>query len=125
MTEQTNTVTAEGFSGKAKTGRVIFWLGMLVFAVESWLLLARLAEFWSGSGAATLGWMAALGAAAQHTLSLLVWNEGMLLAAMAKVLVLCCPLVVIAVGFGMMRQSEVSEARETAGNNSKVQEARR
>ncbi|MBS1841957.1 MAG: hypothetical protein JSS69_17245 [Acidobacteria bacterium] len=125
MQEQTNTVNAGGFSGKAKTGRVIFWLGTLVFAVESWLLIGQVAEFWRATGAESLGWMAAVGMAAQRALALLVWNQGLLLAAAAKVLVLCCPLLVIAVGFGMMRKANYMETSETAGQSATVKEERR
>ena len=56
----------------------------------------------------------ALGAAAQKVLSLLVWNQGLLLAAMAKVLVLSCPLLVIAVGIQMVRQANGVEAESAA-----------
>jgi hypothetical protein len=63
--QTTKMVSAKGLGGKAKMGRVIFWLGTAVFAVESWLLIGQVAKLWEGSGAATLGWMAALGATAQ------------------------------------------------------------
>ncbi|HWZ97845.1 MAG TPA: hypothetical protein VN025_08800 [Candidatus Dormibacteraeota bacterium] len=108
--------TQKGFSGKssdkAKVGRLMFWLGSLVFLGESWLLIARLAEFWRGSGAASLGLVAALGVVAQKALSILVWNQGLLLAAAVKVLVLCCPLVILFAGFVIMKS--VTHANEGA-----------
>ena len=116
--------TRKGFGGKAKTGQLIFWLGTLVFAVESWLLIGQAAEFWRAAGAESLGWMAAAGAATQKALALLVWNQGLLLAAAAKVLVLCCPLLVIAVGFGMMRKANYVEVSETAGQGATAKEER-
>lgn len=115
----------KGFGSKAKLGRWLLWLGSAVFAIESWLLIARMAEFWQGSGAATLGWMAALGAAAQRMLSLLVWNDGLLLAAMAKVLVLCCPLLVIAIGVGMVRQANLIDRGKSSVDSSAAEEERR
>ena len=120
--------TQRGFGSKARAGRLgqwLLWAGSAVFAVESWLLIARAAEFWQGAGAASLGWMAALGAMAQRVLSLLVWNEGMLLAAMAKVLVLCCPLLVIAVGMNMVRQANLIEAGESSVDAQAAKEERR
>jgi hypothetical protein len=117
--------TRKGSGGKAKTGHVIFWLGTLVFAVESWLLIGQAAEFWRAAGAESLGWMAAAGAATQKALAALVWNQGLLLAAAAKVLVLCCPLLVIAVGFGMMRKANYVEVSETAGQSATAREERR
>src|SRR5215831_7111249 len=96
--------------GKAKLGRALLWVGSLVLLGESWLLIERVSEFWRSSGAATLGWLAALGALTQRALSIFVWNQGLLLAAMAKVLILCCPLLAIAVGLGMVRQSNLLEA---------------
>lgn len=99
MQEQTSKAQA----GKAKLGRTLVWLGALVFFVESWLLIVRASEFWNGSGAATLGWMAGIGALAQKALSVLVWNQGLLLAALAKVLVLCCPLVLVFAGIVIMK----------------------
>jgi len=90
MQAQTN----KRIGGWAKLGRVLVWVGSLVFVGESWLLIAQASEFWRGSGAATLGWMAAIGAWHRKVLSVLVWNHGLLLATMAKVLVLCCPLVI-------------------------------
>lgn len=99
MQEQTSKAQA----GKGKLGRTLVWLGALVFFVESWLLIVRASEFWNGSGAATLGWMAGIGALAQKALSVLVWNQGLLLAALAKVLVLCCPLVLVFAGIVIMK----------------------
>jgi len=55
------------------------------------------------------GW---IGALAQKVLSVLVWNHGLLLATMAKVLVLCCPLVILFAGFVIMRS--VTHAEEAA-----------
>jgi hypothetical protein len=117
--------TTKMLSAKAKTGRVIFWLGTLVFAVESWLLIGQVVQFWEGSGAATLGWIAGVGATVQKLLSILAWNQGLLLATLAKVLVLCCPLLVIAVGFGMMRGTNYAEANQTAGESVTAKEERR
>lgn len=117
--------TSKGLGSKAKAGRFLFWLGSVVLVVESWQLLARLAEFWRGTGAVSLGWMAAIGAVVQKALSLLVWNQALLLAVAVKVLVLCCPLVVIAVGVAMMRQSNLARVSETTGSNSIAQEERR
>ncbi len=108
MQAQTN----KRIGGWAKLGRVLVWVGSLVFVGESWLLIAQASEFWRGSGAATLGWMAAIGALAQKVLSVLVWNHGLLLATMAKVLVLCCPLVILFAGFVIMRS--VTHAEEAA-----------
>jgi len=126
MQAQTTKIVSEKAMGaKAKTGRAIFWVGTLVFAVESWLLIGQVANFWKGSGAATLGWMAAVGATVQKMLSVLAWNDGLLLATVAKVLVLCCPLLVIAVGFGMMRGANYAEASETAGESVTAKEERR
>src|SRR5215468_7320925 len=101
---------SSGSKNKAKVGRALLWAGSLVLLGESWLLLEQAREIWAGSGAATLGYIAGLAALAQHVLSILVWQEGLLLAAMAKVLVLCCPLLVIAVGLGMVRKANMLEA---------------
>jgi len=108
MQAQTN----KRIGGWARVGRTLVWVGSLVFLGESWLLIAQATEFWRGSGAATLGWVAAIGALAQKALSVLVWNNGLLLAAMAKVLVLCCPLVILFAGFVIMRSA--THANETA-----------
>jgi len=108
MQAQTN----KRIGGWARVGRTLVWVGSLVFLGESWLLIAQATEFWRGSGAATLGWVAAIGALAQKALPVLVWNNGLLLAAMAKVLVLCCPLVILFAGFVIMRSA--THANETA-----------
>jgi hypothetical protein len=103
--------TQTRIASKANVGRWLFWMGLAVFAAESWFLIMRLSEFWQGSGAATLGWLAGLGATAQRALSLLVWNQGMVLAAMTKLLVLCCPLVILLVGLVIMKNvAHASEA---------------
>ena len=98
--------TTKAQTGKAKLGRRLVWLGALVFFGESWLLIARASEFWKGSGAATLGWVAGIGTLAQKALSVLVWNQGLLLAALAKVLVLCSPLALVFAGIMVMRSVE-------------------
>jgi len=111
-------------NGKATAGRVMLWVGAAVLLGEVWMLLAQLSEFWQGSGAASLGWMAALGAAAQKAVSFLVWNDALLLAVAAKVLVLCCPLLVIALGIGLIRKAESAQARKFAAKSAQAEEER-
>ena len=109
---------------KATAGRMMLWLGALVLLGEVWMLLMQMSELWQGSGAASLGWMAALGAAAQKAVSLFVWNDGLLLAVAAKVLVLCCPLLVIAAGIGLIRKAELAQARKFAAKSTQAEEER-
>jgi len=111
-------------SATATLGRVMMWTGAVVLLAEVGLLFERLNKFWQGSGAASLGWMAALGAAAQKAVSFLVWNDGLLLAVAAKVLVICCPLLIIAVGIGLARKAELARAREFAGKSTQAEEER-
>ena len=114
-----------GWGEKATTtGRVMLWVGAAVLLGEVWTLLTQLSEFWQGSGAAALGWMAALGAAAQKAVSFVVWNDGLLLAVAAKVLVLCCPLLVIAAGIGLIRKAELAQARKFAAKSTQAEEER-
>jgi len=87
-------------------------------------LLAHLEAFWQLSGAASLGWMAALGAATRKAVSFLVWNDALLLAVAAKVLVLCCPLLVIAVGIGLIHKAESAQARKFAAKSTQAEEER-
>ena len=108
----------------ATVGRVMMWTGAVVLLAEAGVLFERLKEFWQGSGAASLGWMAALGAAAQKAVSFLVWNDELLLAVAAKVLVLCCPLLIIAVGIGLIRKAGVAQARKFAGKSTQAEEER-
>ena len=111
-------------SGNAKAGRALLWAGSLVFLAEAWMLLGALNEFWQRSGAASLGWMVGVGAAVQKAVSFLVWNDGLALAVAAKVLVLCCPLLVIAVGIGLMRSSEFAQAGEFGEKGARAEEER-
>jgi hypothetical protein len=85
----------------SKTGHTLAWIGALIFLGESAFILLQLADYWQSSGAATIGVIAALGLALQKLLTFFAWNHGLLLAAMAKVLVLCCPLAIIFVGMLM------------------------
>jgi len=121
MTEQTKS----GSKGKAKAGRVLLWAGSLVLLGESWLLLEQASEIWAASGAGTLGYAAGVAALAQRVISILVWQDGLVLAAMAKVLVLCCPLLVIGVGLGMVRKANVLEASSNSKKTSPIEEERR
>src|SRR5262249_27472832 len=121
MTEQTRS----GSKGKGKVGRALLWSGSLVLLVESWLLLEQAREIWAASGATTLGYAAGVAALAQRVLSILVWQDGLLLAAMAKGLGLCCPLVVIALGLGMVRKANVLEAGSKAEEILPAKEERR
>jgi len=111
-------------NGKAKAGRAMLWVGAAVLLGEVWMLLTQLSEFWQGSGAASLGWIAALGAAAQKAASFLVWNDGLLLTVAAKVLVLCCPLLIIAVGIGLIRTAELAHAQKFAAKGTQAEEER-
>jgi len=114
-----------GWGEKATTaGRVMLWVGAAVLLGEVWMLLMQMSEFWQGSGAASLGWMAALGAAAQKAASFLVWNDGLLLAVAAKVLVLCCPLLVIAVGIGLIHKAELAQGRKFTAKSTQAEEER-
>ena len=113
----------EKANGKATAGRVMLWVGAVVLLGEVWMLLTQLSEFWQGS-AASLGWMAALGAVAQKAVSFLVWNDGLLLTVAAKVLVLCCPLLIIAVGIGLIRKAELAQARKFAAKGTQAEEER-
>jgi hypothetical protein len=110
--------TSKARADKAKLGRLLFWVGSLVLLAESWLLITRVSQFWNGSGAATLGWMAGLGALVQRALAVLVWNQGLLLAALAKVLVLCCPLALVCAGIVILRG--VNRDAERASMNGAV-----
>jgi len=111
-------------NGKATAGRVMLWVGAVVLLGEVWMSVTQLNEFWQGSGAASLGWMAALGAAAQKAVSFLVWSDGLVLAVAAKVLVLCCPLLIIAVGIGLIRKAELAQGRKFAGKSTQAEEER-
>jgi hypothetical protein len=113
-----------GLGGKAKAGRVMLWVGSIVLLGEAWMLLAQANEFWQGSGAAALGWTAAVGAAVQKAATLIVWGDGVLLAVAAKVLVLCCPLLVMAVGIGLTRSAELAHAGEFAAKSARAEEER-
>ena len=106
--------TRNAGSSKANVGRALLWVGSLVFLAETWVLFRWLGEFWQSSGASAFGWVAALGTAVQKSAAALAWNQGVVLAAAVKVLVLCCPLVVVAVGIAMLRKAAVSEAMEQA-----------
>ena len=110
-------------SATATVGRVMMWTGAVVLLAEVGFLFERLNKFWQGSGAASLGWMAALGAAAQKAVSFLVWNDGLVLAVAAKVLVLCCPLLIIAVGIGLIRNAELAQTK-FAGKSTQAEEER-
>ena len=116
--------TKAGSMSKARTGRAVLWAGSLVLLGESWLLLEQAREIWAASGATTLGYAAGVAALAHRVLSILVWQDGLLLAAMAKVLVLCCPLLVIAVGLGMVRKANLLEASSNAEEISPAREER-
>lgn len=102
-------------AGKARLGRVLLWVGFVVLLGESWLLISRFSELWNGSGAGTLGWMAALGALTRKALAVLVWNQGLLLAALAKVLVLCCPLALVCAGIAILRSVNSGERASMNG----------
>ena len=110
-----NTQTKRNEAGtKAKTGRGLLWAGSLVLMGEAAFLMMQISTIWQNSGAKTLGWVAAAGATVQHLMALLAWNDGLLLATAAKVLVLCCPLLAIAVGMGMMRKAQYAEESDAA-----------
>lgn len=109
--KQTKRTTNEA---KAKTGRGLLWAGSLVLMGEAAFLFMQVDAIWQSSGARTLGWLAAAGATVQRMMALLAWNDGLLLATAAKVLVLCCPLLAIAVGMGMLRQARYAEESDAA-----------
>ena len=114
----------EKASGAAKAGRALLWIGGVVLLGEAAFLLSQLNVYWQSLGAASVGTIAGIGAAAQKAVTFLVWNDGLLLAAMAKVLILCCPLLAIAAGIGLVRKAEYAEARESAVS-AKAEEERR
>ena len=113
MSNQTKRMANEA-GAKAKTGRGLLWAGSVVLMGEAAFLLMQINAIWQNSGAKTLGWIAAAGATVQRMMALLAWNDGLLLATAAKVLVLCCPLLAIAVGMGMMRKAQYVEESDAA-----------
>ena len=113
MSSQTKR-TAKELGAKAKTGRGLMWAGSLVLMGEAAFLMMQVNAIWQASGAKTLGWAAAAGATVQRVMALLAWNDGLLLATAAKVLVLCCPLLAIAVGMGMLRKAQYAEESDAA-----------
>lgn len=116
-------LTEDARGKKARTGRGLLWAGSLVLMGEAAFLMMQINTIWQNSGARTLGWVAAAGATIQRIMALLAWNDGLLLAAAAKVLVLCCPLLAIAVGMGMMRKAQYAEESDAA--SAKAGEERR
>jgi hypothetical protein len=106
--------TAKEAGAKAKTGRGLLWAGCAVLMAEAAFLMTQINAIWQASGAKTLGWVAAAGATVQRLMALLAWNDGLLLATAAKVLVLCCPLLAIAVGMGMLRKAQYAQESDTA-----------
>lgn len=104
----------DGANGKAKTGRTLLGVGAAVLLGEVAFLLMQINAIWQSSGAKTLGWVAAAGATVQRMMALVTWNDGLLLAAAAKVLVLCCPLLAIAVGIGMLRKAQYAQELDAA-----------
>jgi len=119
MRNQTKRRVDEAEAGtKAKAGRALLWAGTLVLLGEVAFLLIQIYALWQSSGATTLGWIAAAGAVLQRLVAFLVWNDGLLLATAAKVLVLCCPLLAIGIGLGLVRSRNLSarfaDAREKA-----------
>ncbi len=123
MGNQTKPTANEAGARAAKTGRGLLWAGSAVLMGEAAFLMTQISAMWESSGARTLGWVAAAGATLQHIMALLTWNDGLLLAAAAKVLVLCCPLLAIAVGMGMMRKAQYAEESDAA--SAKAEEERR
>lgn len=114
MSNQTKRTANEAGAKAAKTGLGLLWAGSVVLMGEAAFLMTQISAMWESSGARTLGWVAAAGATVQHLMALLAWNEGLLLAAAAKVLVLCCPLLAIAAGMGMMRKAQYAEESDAA-----------
>jgi hypothetical protein len=51
-----------------------------------------------------------------------VWSDGLLLTVAAKVLVLCCPLVAIGVGIGLMRSAQFAQASEFGEKSARTEE---
>ena len=118
MRDRTKQLTKEE-GAKAKAGRALLWAGSVVLMGEAAFLLMQLSALWQSSGAATLGCVAAAGTMIQRMVAFLAWNDGLLLATAAKVLVLCCPLLAIAVGIGMLRGAQYAEKPNAAGTTAK------
>jgi len=110
--------SANEAGAKAKMGRALLLVGSVVLLGEAAFLMMQLSALWQSSGAARLGWVAAAGTIVQRAVAFLAWNDGLLLAAAAKVLVLCCPLLAMGVGLGLVRSTNLTrrmvDARERA-----------
>lgn len=113
MRNRTKRLTKEE-GAKAKAGRALLWAGSVVLMGEAAFFLMQLSALWQASGAATLGCVAALGTMVQKMVAFLAWHDGLLLATAAKVLVLCCPLLAIAVGMRMLRKAQYAEGPNAA-----------
>ena len=83
---------------KQKAGRLLLMIGASAFFMELWALWLEAGAVWSRGAAESLGWLGALGMAMLQAVHFIAWSPNGILLSLAKVLLLCWPVVAMIAG---------------------------
>lgn len=88
---------------KQKAGQVLLTVGVLALFLQLWVLWLEAGSAWTHG--ASLGWLGALGMAMLQVVDLIAWNPNGILLSVARMLLLCWPIIVMLAGAVLARKS--------------------
>lgn len=94
-----------GTARKQRAAHTLLAIGGAALFVELWTLWLETTMAWGRGAELSLGWLGALGTATLQMVNFIAWNPHAILLSVARLLLLCWPMAVIAAGVMLSRQS--------------------
>ncbi|HSC46144.1 MAG TPA: hypothetical protein VLC94_09945 [Candidatus Acidoferrum sp.] len=90
---------------KLRAGKVLLAIGGFSFFLQLWALWLETAPALSQGAETSLGWLGTLGMAMVQMVGFIAWNPHGILLSIARVLLLCWPVAVMAAGVVLSRRT--------------------
>jgi hypothetical protein len=88
---------------KQKAGQALLTVGVIALFLQLWVLWLEAGSAWTHG--ASLGWLGALGMAMLQVVDFVAWNPNGILLSVARMLLLCWPILVMLTGAALTRKS--------------------
>ena len=86
---------------RQKAARVLLAIGGIALFAQLTALWLEASADWGLSAEGSLGWLGALGMAALQMVDFLAWNPNGILLSVTRLLLLCCPVMVMLAGVAL------------------------
>jgi len=90
---------------KQKAGHMLLTVGGLALFLQLWVLWLEAGSAWNHHASESLGWLGSLAVATLQVVDFIAWNPNGILLSVARMLLLCWPMVVMLAGAALARKS--------------------